>query len=82
MGLFTVCDIVPSTRYFCMLNLPSDEMFREMDRYMAEGATDFIVSRGLPVESDRYRLVQTSSFPDDGTEYPFYLYQKVNQETP
>ncbi len=82
VGLFTVCDIVPSTRYFCMLNLPSDEMFREMDRYMAEGATDFIVSRGLPVESDRYRLVQTSSFPDDGTEYPFYLYQKVNQETP
>ena len=82
VGLFTVCDIVPSTRYFCMLNLPSDEMFREMDRYMAEGATDFIVSRGLPVESGRYRLVQTSSFPDDGTEYPFYLYQKVNQETP
>jgi hypothetical protein len=82
VGLFTVCDIVPSTRYFCMLNLPSEEMFREMDRYMAEGATDYIVSRGLPVESGCYRLVQTSSFPDDGTDYPFYLYQKVNPETP
>ena len=82
IGLFTVCDIVPSTRYFCTLNLPSEEMFREMDRYMAEGATDFIVSRGLPVESDRYRLVRTASFPDDGTDYPFYLYQKVDKETP
>ena len=82
VGLFTVCDIVPSTRYFCMLNLPSEEMFREMDRYMAEGATDFIVSRGLPVESDCYRLIQTSSFPDDGTDYPFYLYQKIDKETP
>ena len=80
--LFTVCDIVPSTRYFCMLNLPSEEMFLEMDRYMAEGATDYIVSRGLPVESGCYRLVQTSSFPDDGTDYPFYLYQKVNLKTP
>ena len=82
VGLFTVCDIVPSTRYFCMLNLPSEEMFREMDRYMAEGATDYIVSRGLPVESDCYRLIQTSSFPDDGTDYPFYLYQKIDKETP
>jgi hypothetical protein len=82
VGLFTVCDIVPSTRYFCMLNLPSEEMFREMDRYMAEGATDYIVSRGLPVESDCYRLIQTSSFPDDGTDYTFYLYQKIDKETP
>ena len=81
VGLFTVCDIVPSTRYFCMLNLPSEEMFREMDRYMETGATDYIVSRGLPVESACYRLIQTASFPDDGTEYPFYLYQKI-EETP
>ena len=80
VGLFTVCDIVPSTRYFCMLNIQSDEMFREMDRYMEEGATDYIVSRGLPVESACYRLIQTASFEDDGTEYPFYLYQKTSGE--
>ena len=58
-----------------MLNIQSEEMFREMDRYMAEGLTDYIVSRGLPVESPYYTLIQTAYFTDDGTEYPYYLYR-------
>ncbi|MBP5744029.1 MAG: hypothetical protein J6W44_03865 [Oscillospiraceae bacterium] len=75
IGQYTVNDILPTCRYFCMLNIQSDEMFREMDRYMAEGVTDYIVSRGLPVESPHYTLIQTAYFVDDGTEYPYYLYR-------
>ena len=75
IGQYTVNDLVPVCRYFCMLNIQSEEMFREMDRYMAEGVTDFIVSRGLPVESQYYELIQTEYFTDDGTEYPYYLYR-------
>ena len=75
IGQYTVNDIVPTCRYFCMLNIQSEEMFHEMDRYMAEGATDYIVSRGLPVESPHYTLIQTAYFTDDGTEYPYYLYR-------
>ena len=75
IGQYTVNDIVPTCRYFCMLNIQSDEMFREMDRYMTEGLTDYIVSRGLPVESPHYTLVRTATFVDDGTEYPYYLYR-------
>ena len=75
IGQYTVNDILPTCRYFCMLNIQSDEMFREMDRYMAEGLTDYIVSRGLPVDSPHYTLIQTAFFKDDGTEYPYYLYR-------
>lgn len=77
LGLYTVCDIIPSCRYFCMLNLPSDEMFQEMDRYMSEGVTDFIVSRGITVESTHYELIAQMSFQDSGTVYPYYLYKNT-----
>ena len=74
IGLFTTADIFPSTRYFCMLNLHSEEMMREMEHYMRDGATKYIVSRGLEVESPCYRLLQTAEFTDNGTLYPYYLY--------
>lgn len=74
IGLFTTADILPSTRYFCMLNLPSEEMVREMEHYMRDGVTEYIVSRGLEVESPSYRLLQTAEFKDNGTLYPYYLY--------
>ena len=74
IGLFTTADIVPSTRYFCMLNLPSEEMVSEMEHYMADGVTEYIVSRGLEVDSPSYSLLQTVYFEDNGTVYPYYLY--------
>ena len=74
IGLFTTADILPSTRYFCMLNLPSEEMVTEMEHYMRDGTTKYIVSRGLEVESPSYRLLQTAEFTDNGTLYPYYLY--------
>ena len=74
IGLFTTADILPSTRYFCMLNLPSEEMMSEMEHYMRDGTTEYIVSRGLEVESPSYRLLQTAKFKDNGTLYPYYLY--------
>ena len=74
IGLFTTADILPSTRYFCMLNLPSEEMVTEMEHYMRDGTTKYSVSRGLEVESPSYRLLQTAEFTDNGTPYPYYLY--------
>ena len=74
IGLFTTADLVPSTRYFCMLNLPSEEMVSEVEHYMADGVTDYIVSRELEVTSPCYTLLQTAYFEDNGTVYPYYLY--------
>ena len=76
IGQYTVSDILPSTRFFCMLNLPSEEMFREMEHYMADGVTDYIVSRGLEVDSPCYELVDSVEFPNENTVYPYYLYKR------
>ena len=72
-GQYTVSDIFPNCRYFCMLNLPSEEMFREMERYMWEGATDYIVSRDLRVETPAYELVAEEAFGG----FSYYLYKNI-----
>ena len=46
-----------------------------------KGVTDYIVSRGLPVESPCYTLVQTEYFTDDGARYPYYLYKRIEGAT-
>ena len=79
IGLFTTADIVPTTKYFCMLNLPSEAMIHEVEHYMADGVTDYIVSRELEIDSPWYRLQQTVYFPDNGILYPYYLYVKESQ---
>ena len=81
IGLFTTADILPSTRYFCMLNLPSEEMMGEMEHYMRDGTTKYIVSRGLEVDSPCYRLLQTAEFTDNGTLYPYYLYIRSSESS-
>ena len=80
IGQYTVSDLVPTCRYFCMLNLQSDEMFSELDRYMDEGVTDFIVSRDLPVVSPQYRLLMQEEYPTAGVNYTYYLYEKTDNE--
>ena len=81
IGLFTTADILPSTRYFCMLNLPSEEMVSEMEHYMRDGVTRYIVSRGLEVNSPCYRLLQIAEFMDNGTLYPYYLYIRSTENS-
>ena len=76
IGQYTVSDIFPSCRYFCMLNLPSEEMIQEVQKYMWQGATDYIVSRDLPVETSTYELIDETVFEYEGGERSYYLYQR------
>ncbi len=80
LGQYTVSDIVPSCRYFCILSIDLEEMYTEARRYISEGATDYIVSRGAEVDSPNYALVQTAFFPDEGIEFPYYLYKRSLQK--
>lgn len=70
LGQYTVSDIVPSCRYFCILSIDLEEMYTEASRYISEGATDYIVSRGAMVDSPNYVLVQSALFTDEGVEFP------------
>ena len=55
-------------------------MFHEMDRYMEEGVTDFIVSRDLPVISPWYKLVMQTEYPSGEISYTYYLYERTGAE--
>ena len=61
LGLFNVCDIAPSTKYFCKLNLRSDEMTQEIDDYLLSGSVEYIVSLydDLATRFGRYELVDS-----------------------
>lgn len=61
LGLYNVCDITPETKYFCPLNLRSEEMTSAIDGYLASGSVDYIVSLydDLAQKFDRYELLDS-----------------------
>lgn len=72
-GLFTVCDIVPSNKYFIHMHMPLAEMAQEQERIIQDGGVDFVVSR-KPINAKRYALVQSASVDIRHRHYVYYLY--------
>lgn len=77
-GFYTAANITPSVKYFHYTNVPLDEMHSEQDRYIAEGVTDFVVTRGRQPETitDNYTLVATETAPDNYWYDAVYLYER------
>ena len=71
-GFYTTTGIVPTERFFCFLNIPLPELQEEMDAAVAEGRTQFVVTRNAPLESERYELVDEA----DGGGFHYYLYER------
>ena len=77
LGLYTLCDITPQTKFFCNLNLASKEMVDTIDGYLKSGKTEFVVSvcGDLQDRFEKYELVDSQySILNDGRAY-VYLYQ-------
>ena len=72
-------ELSASLAYILTLYRHRPEMIHEVEHYMADGVTDYIVSRELEIDSPWYRLQQTVYFPDNGILYPYYLYVKESQ---
>ncbi len=43
IGVYTVCDIVPTFRYFCYYNIQKPEIDEEQDAYLMSGDADYVV---------------------------------------
>lgn len=82
MGLYTLCDITPQTKYFCELNLKSKEMKSEIDGYLQSGTTEFVVSNlaNLDKRFTRYELIDHAYTICNEGKDDIYLYQRI--ETP
>ena len=79
-GFYYAADVLPCTKYFCCLNLQSDDMIRELDSYILEQRTDFVITRGMRLEDRfselRYRLVDTAEYYLEGQNREYRLYEK------
>lgn len=74
-GFYTAADIVPSTRFFCYLNIPLDEIMDTQREIVANGEVDFVVTRAYPIRSENYECVAESSMIFAGKIYDYYLFQ-------
>ncbi|NDO50919.1 hypothetical protein FMM75_16440 [Lachnospiraceae bacterium MD335] len=43
IGVYTVCDMVPTFRYFCYYNMQKAEIDEEQDTYLMSGEADYVV---------------------------------------
>ena len=79
-GLYLAADRLPQQKYFVRLNVNYDEMYAELDRYVAEAIPDYVLTAWMPLpeEFDRYQLIATDAGYDDSDRINklLYLYRR------
>jgi hypothetical protein len=82
-GLYTLCDIVPSCRWFQTQTLdiddPANNPYMEQERYVREGLIDYVLVRDYIPESidDHYDLIDQEEYGWGDYDFMYYLYKKV-----
>ncbi|MDE7404926.1 MAG: hypothetical protein K2M81_07465, partial [Lachnospiraceae bacterium] len=81
-GLYTVCDIVPSCRWFQTQTLAIDDVLKEQERYIEEGQTSFVIARDdyPQVIFEKYDLVAEEPWYHEGQEFTYYLFRLRENE--
>ncbi len=77
-GLYTVCDIVPTCRWFQTQTINSDIVMQEQERYIREGLIEYVLAReSYPaVIEENYELVSQEVFDNGNFESTYYLFQR------
>ena len=76
-GFYITANIVPQTKYFCLLNIPIQEMHDEQKRIVVDGEVDFVVSRQILDFADKYELIMyENSIRPTWEDTVFYLYKR------
>jgi len=76
-GFYTVCDIVPTCKYFAKFNIPLEEIWRSQEDIIINGEVDYVVTRNFELDEmyEKYSLVVEDSFWFEGTDHQYYLYR-------
>ncbi|MPM33010.1 hypothetical protein SDC9_79577 [bioreactor metagenome] len=64
-GFYTAANIVPNCKYFCILNIPLQEMWDSQDEYLRSGKVEFVVTRDKVLDTnqfEKYEFVSSDSF--------------------
>ena len=79
-GLYLAADRLPQQKYFVRLNVNYEEMYAELDRYVAEAIPDYVLTAWAPLPEafDRYQLIATDAGYDDRDRIDklLYLYRR------
>ena len=77
-GLYTVCDIVPTCRWFQTQTINSDMVDKEQERYIREGQTEYVLAKDSYPEAiwERYELVAEDVFDDGNYVSTYYLFHR------
>ncbi|MBE5747567.1 MAG: hypothetical protein E7352_05305 [Clostridiales bacterium] len=81
-GFYLATGQVPEFKHFNRLNIPLEEMFTEMDRYLDEGLADYVVDcvaekRKEPISHENYREVMRVYEDVCGDTILYILYEKI-----
>ena len=78
--MYLTTGTLPQQKYFVRLNVNYEEMYAELDRYVAEAIPDYVLTAWspLPEEFDRYQLIATDAGYDDRDRINklLYLYRR------
>lgn len=79
-GLYTVCDIVPTCRWFQTQTIAIDDVLKEQERYIREGQTDYVLARDYYPEViwERYELAAQAPWYQGETEFTYYLFRRMD----
>lgn len=75
-GFYTVCNIVPNNKYFCVNNVPLPEMQEAQNASVEQGLTDFLVTRDLEItpSPEKYECIATEEFTFENSIFVYRLY--------
>ena len=81
-GLYTVCDIVPTCRWFQTQTIHIDDVLRDQEQYIREGRTDYIIAREEypDVIWDKYELAAQAPWYQEDMEFTYYLFRLKKAE--
>lgn len=73
-GFYTAAGIIPTERYFCLLNINLPEMYAAQNMSVYRQNTDFVVTRNKKLETTDYICVSEATLYFEGVDFTYYLY--------
>ena len=78
-GFYFASGTEPVNRFFCTLNMDLAEMSGEQQSLIRSGALTYIVTRGSRSDPAGYTCIDTASFPFEGREWSYQLWQYTGE---
>ncbi len=76
-GFYFASGVLPSSQYFCTLNIDLPKMEKNLQDSIRQGKTEFVVTRSAKLRgATPYRLIDEASIVFEGREWTYYLYRR------